>query len=189
MDLPHSRPIVDSIAVRRCRDPAVRNGTTLGSANMNRLAHAEERRTRLKNNTTRLSPAPDQAICNCWHKRTLAGYPPVVVNRGPCGFRLTVTDGLERSRYGGFVQVRFRGSILTQPLWRPSADASSVVRDWAAPETTTLQSPTPVQSIRSACIGSSREARIAGIHVAPRATTLSRAGTRMNTAGSQLFTP
>jgi hypothetical protein len=44
---------------------------------MNTLAQAEVRRNRLKNNTTRLSPAPDQAICNCWHKRKLAGYFPV----------------------------------------------------------------------------------------------------------------
>jgi hypothetical protein len=44
-------------------------------AKLNTLAQAEVRRNRLKNNTTRLSPAPDQAICNCWHKRTLAGYP------------------------------------------------------------------------------------------------------------------
>jgi hypothetical protein len=41
---------------------------------MNTLAQAEVRRNRLKNNTTRLSPAPDQAICNCRHKRKLAGY-------------------------------------------------------------------------------------------------------------------
>jgi hypothetical protein len=34
-------------------------------ANMNTLAQAEVRKNRLKNNTTRLSPAPDQAICNC----------------------------------------------------------------------------------------------------------------------------
>src|ERR1035437_6726859 len=43
---------------------------------------AGARRNRLNNNTTRLSPAPDQAICNCWHKRTLAGYPTVSDNRG-----------------------------------------------------------------------------------------------------------
>jgi hypothetical protein len=48
---------------------------------MNTLAQAEVRRNRLKNNTTRLSPAPDQAICNCWHKRKLAGYPTVGDNR------------------------------------------------------------------------------------------------------------
>ena len=46
-------------------------------AKLNTLAQAGVRRNRLKNNTTRLSPAPDQAICNCWHKRTLAGYPTV----------------------------------------------------------------------------------------------------------------
>jgi hypothetical protein len=46
-------------------------------ANMNTLAQAEVRRNRLKNNTTRLSPAPDQAICNCGNRRKLAGYPPV----------------------------------------------------------------------------------------------------------------
>jgi hypothetical protein len=43
-------------------------------AKQNTLAQAGVRRNRLKNNTTRLSSAPDQAICNCWHKRTLAGY-------------------------------------------------------------------------------------------------------------------
>jgi hypothetical protein len=48
---------------------------------MNTLAQAEVRRNRLKNNTTRLSPAPDQAICNCCHKRKLAGYRPVIANR------------------------------------------------------------------------------------------------------------
>jgi hypothetical protein len=46
---------------------------------MNTLAQAEVRRNRLKNNTTRLSPAPDRAICNCWHKRKLAGYPTVLI--------------------------------------------------------------------------------------------------------------
>ena len=46
-------------------------------AKLNTLAQAGVRRNRLKNNTTRLSPAPDQAICDCRHKRTLAGYPPV----------------------------------------------------------------------------------------------------------------
>jgi hypothetical protein len=48
---------------------------------MNTLAQAEVRRNRLKNNTTRLSPAPDRAICNCWHKRKLAGYPTVISSR------------------------------------------------------------------------------------------------------------
>ncbi|MFZ0742885.1 MAG: hypothetical protein WAM85_00670 [Terracidiphilus sp.] len=48
---------------------------------MNTLAQAEVRKNRLKNNTTRLSPAPDQAICNCCHKRKLAGYPTEVVSR------------------------------------------------------------------------------------------------------------
>ncbi len=47
---------------------------------MNTLAQAEVRRNRLKNNTIRLSPAPDQAICNCWHKRKLAGYPPALAS-------------------------------------------------------------------------------------------------------------
>ena len=47
---------------------------------MNTLAQAEVRRNRLKNNTTRLSSAPDQAICNSCHKRKLAGYPPEVNN-------------------------------------------------------------------------------------------------------------
>jgi hypothetical protein len=47
---------------------------------MNTLAQAEVRRNRLKNNTTRRSPAPDPAICNCWHKRKLAGYPTVILN-------------------------------------------------------------------------------------------------------------
>jgi len=49
-------------------------------AKLNTLAQAGVRRNRLKNNTTRLSPAPDQARGNCWHKRTLAGYPTVLVN-------------------------------------------------------------------------------------------------------------
>lgn len=51
---------------------------------MNTLAQAEVRKNRLKNNTTRLSRAPDQAICNCCHKCKLAGYPPERVNRH-CG--------------------------------------------------------------------------------------------------------
>ena len=51
-------------------------------AKQNTLAQAGVRRNRLKNNTTRLSPAPDQAICNCWHKRTLAGYPTVLASLG-----------------------------------------------------------------------------------------------------------
>ena len=50
-------------------------------AKLNTLAQAGVRRDRLKNNTTRLSPAPDQAICNCWHNRTLAGYPTVRAKR------------------------------------------------------------------------------------------------------------
>ena len=50
---------------------------------MNTLAQAEVRRNRLKNNTTRLSSAPDQAICNSCHKRKLAGYPPVSNNLNP----------------------------------------------------------------------------------------------------------
>jgi hypothetical protein len=45
---------------------------------MNTLAQAEVRRNRLKNNTTRPSPAPDQAICICCHKRELAGYRTVI---------------------------------------------------------------------------------------------------------------
>jgi len=53
-------------------------------AKQNTLAQAEVRRNRLKNNTTRLSSAPDQAICNCWHKRTLAGYLRRVSNRADC---------------------------------------------------------------------------------------------------------
>jgi hypothetical protein len=43
---------------------------------MNTLAQAEVRRNRPKNNTTRLSPAPDQGIRKCWLKRKLAGYLP-----------------------------------------------------------------------------------------------------------------
>src|ERR1700676_410630 len=42
--------------------------------NMNTHAQAEVRRNRLKNNTTRLSPAPDQALRDCWLKRRLAVY-------------------------------------------------------------------------------------------------------------------
>jgi hypothetical protein len=49
-------------------------------AKLNTLTQAGVRKNRLKNNTTRLSPAPDQAICDCWHKRMLAGYPPVFFN-------------------------------------------------------------------------------------------------------------
>ncbi|MGB7135101.1 MAG: hypothetical protein WBD46_07425 [Acidobacteriaceae bacterium] len=56
-------------------------------AKMNTLAQAEVRRNRLKSNITRLSPAPDQAICNCCHKRKLAGYPPC--------YRLSKRQGLD----------------------------------------------------------------------------------------------
>jgi hypothetical protein len=62
------------------QEPRVGQRDHRWKANMNTLAQAEVRRNRLKNNTTRLSPPPDQAICNCWHKRKLAGYPTVVVN-------------------------------------------------------------------------------------------------------------
>jgi hypothetical protein len=48
---------------------------------MNTRTQAEVRRNQLKNNTTRLSPAPDRAICNCWHERMLAGYPPECASR------------------------------------------------------------------------------------------------------------
>ena len=44
-------------------------------------------------------------------------------------------------------------------------------------------------SKRSAVIGSSLEARTAGIQVAAKATTLRRIGTEMKTGGSQLLTP
>ena len=66
-------------------------------AKLNTLAQAGVRRNRLKNNTTRLSPAPDQAICNCWHKRRLAGYPTVTVNRRSCRSGLADTGRLIRS--------------------------------------------------------------------------------------------
>jgi hypothetical protein len=49
-------------------------------AKLNTLTQAGVRRNRLKNNTTRLSPAPDQAICDYWHKRLLAGYLPDIAN-------------------------------------------------------------------------------------------------------------
>jgi hypothetical protein len=55
-------------------------------AKLNTLTQAGVRRNRLKNNTTRLAPAPDQAIFDCWHKRLLAGYLPEVFNRGPAQF-------------------------------------------------------------------------------------------------------
>jgi hypothetical protein len=48
---------------------------------MNRLAPAEGRKTGLKNNTTPLSPAPDQAIRDCQLKSRLAGYHPVLAYR------------------------------------------------------------------------------------------------------------
>jgi hypothetical protein len=66
-------------------------------AKHNTLAQAGVRRNRLKNNTTRLSPAPDQAICDCWYKRTLAGYPTVTVNRRSCRSGLADTGRLIRS--------------------------------------------------------------------------------------------
>ena len=47
---------------------------------MNTLTQAEVRKKRLKNNTARLSPAPDQTICNYWHKRALAGYRPDIAS-------------------------------------------------------------------------------------------------------------
>ena len=74
-------PFVDSVAFLPCRNPRVGQRDHRRKANMNTLAQAEVRRNRLKNNTTRLSPAPGQAICNCWHKRKLAGYPTVLVSR------------------------------------------------------------------------------------------------------------
>jgi hypothetical protein len=73
-------PFVDSVAFLPCTKPHVGQRDRRRKAKMNTLAQAEVRRNRLKNNTTRLSPAPDQAICNCCHKRKLAGYPPEVVN-------------------------------------------------------------------------------------------------------------
>jgi hypothetical protein len=72
---------IDSVAVLACRNPRVGHRDYKWNANMNTLAQAEARRNRLKNNTTRHSPAPDQAIRNCWQKRTLAGYPTVLLNR------------------------------------------------------------------------------------------------------------
>jgi len=73
-------PFVDSVAFLACRNPRVGQRDHRWKVNMNTLAQAEVRRNRLKNNTTRRSPAPDPAICNCWHKRKLAGYPTVTVN-------------------------------------------------------------------------------------------------------------
>jgi hypothetical protein len=65
-------------------------------AKQNTLAQAGVRRNRLKNNTTRLSSAPDQAICNCWHKRTLAGY------LRQCGSNhKSIAQGLEPGGFGG----------------------------------------------------------------------------------------
>jgi hypothetical protein len=69
---------VNSVAVLPCRNPRVGHRDHRWKANMNTLAQAGVRRNRLKNNTTCRSPAPAQAICNCWHKRTLAGYPTVL---------------------------------------------------------------------------------------------------------------
>ena len=71
-------------------------------AKPNTLAQAGVRRNRLKNNTTRLSPAPDLAICNCWQKRTLAGYPT------ECA-----------SRYKGSLSLRGREAHLSA-LWNRS---------------------------------------------------------------------
>ena len=68
------------VAFPPCRNPRVVQRDHRWKANMNTLVQAEVRRNRLKNNTTRLSPAPDQAICNCWHKRKLAGYPTEVTS-------------------------------------------------------------------------------------------------------------
>jgi hypothetical protein len=70
-------PCVAFVAFLSCTNPRVGHGDGRLKSNMNTLAQAEVRRNRLKNNTTRLSPAPDRAICNCWHKRKLAGYRPV----------------------------------------------------------------------------------------------------------------
>jgi len=76
-------PFVDSVAFLPCRNSRAGQRDYRWKTNVNTLAQAELRRDRLKNNTTRLSPAPDQAICNCWHKPKLAGYPPVRNNLNP----------------------------------------------------------------------------------------------------------
>src|ERR1017187_4718012 len=85
-------PFVDSVAFLPCTNPRVGQRDVRRKANMNTLAQAEVRRNRLKNNTTRLSPAPDQAICNCWHKRKLDGMrrsTPITA-----GVKLAVIDAL-----------------------------------------------------------------------------------------------
>ena len=51
---------VDSVAFLPCTKPRVGQRDHRRKAKMNTLAQAEVRRNRLKNNTTRLSPAPDQ---------------------------------------------------------------------------------------------------------------------------------
>ncbi len=66
-------------------------------ANINTLAQAEVRRNRLQNNTTRLLPSPDQAICKLWHKRTLAGYLTVLANRHSAASGLANTSRLSIS--------------------------------------------------------------------------------------------
>jgi|ERR1700691_5241500 hypothetical protein len=54
-----SAPFVGSVALLPCRNPRVGQREVGRKANMNTLALAEVRRNRLKNYTTRLSPAPD----------------------------------------------------------------------------------------------------------------------------------
>ena len=75
--VPHSSTLLPS---HPAGTPALVSGGLQAEEKMNTLAHTEVRRNRLKNNTTRLSPAPDQAICNCWYKRKWAGYPTECVN-------------------------------------------------------------------------------------------------------------
>src|SRR5579862_5811875 len=68
------RPIVDSRAVSVCRNAHRTERDHARKAKCEAPAQAEGRKIALKNNTTRLSPAPDQAIRDCWLKRRLAGY-------------------------------------------------------------------------------------------------------------------
>jgi hypothetical protein len=74
-------------------------------AKQNTLAQAGVRRNRLKNNTTRLSSAPDQAICNCWHKRTLAGY-------------------LRQCAHGAVIGKR-KSASATEVIWMRSGNSSA----------------------------------------------------------------
>jgi hypothetical protein len=87
-------------------------------AKQNTLAQAGVRRNRLKNNTTRLSSAPDQAICNCWHKRTLAGYLRRSAFPGPRQLAMSITD-LARTLIAGHGLICDRLSCSTKrSIWR-----------------------------------------------------------------------